>query len=92
MCGKPTNVIHEIIPISHGKSSLHWTNRIPLCITHHTWAHEGTNKSIPILQTKRLDLVKRLYPLSFGEDKGQEFLENLKILQFDTVSEVKDEE
>ncbi len=65
-CGKITNVIHEIIPISHGKSSLHWKNRVTLCQKDHAWSHDiGTNNSIPILQEKRkLFLIRR-----FGLDE-----------------------
>lgn len=59
MCGKPTNVLHEIIPISHGKSSLVGKNRVPLCLEHHTWAHESTKKSIPILVEKRKEFLRR---------------------------------
>lgn len=61
-CGRPTIVIHEIVPISHGKSALHWANRVPLCVTCHDWAHAvGTNKSIPILQAKRVQFLKIRY-------------------------------
>lgn len=67
-CGRPTNIIHEIVPISHGKSSLHWKNRVPLCDSEpmfcHTWAHGvGTNNSIPILQEKRKQFLIRKFEL-----------------------------
>lgn len=66
MCGKVTNVaIHEIIPISHGKRSLHWKNRVLLCNIHHEWAHGiGTNNSIPILQEKRKEFLIRKFGLN----------------------------
>ena len=64
-CGRRTNTIHEIKPISHGKGSLHWKNRIPLCITCHDWAHSvGTNISIPDLQMKRRLYLVRKYKLN----------------------------
>lgn len=65
ICGKPTNVLHEIIPISRGKSSLVWRNRVPLCDLHHIpWAHGiGTNNTIPILQEKRKEFLIRKFGL-----------------------------
>lgn len=65
LCGKPTKVIHEIIPISSGKKSLHIKNRVTLCQTpHHDWAHAiGTNNSIPILQEKRKEFLIRKFGL-----------------------------
>lgn len=68
-CGKPTGVIHEIVPISHGNGTLHWKNRIPLCYSIyenscHSWAHDiGTNTSIPILQGKRREFLIRKFVL-----------------------------
>lgn len=65
MCGKYTREVHEIIPISHGKKSLAVKNRVPLCgFPHdencHEWAHKvGTRKSIPILQEKRAEFLRR---------------------------------
>lgn len=56
--------IHEIVPISNGKKTLHWKNRIPLCWLCHSWAHDiGTKKSIPILQTKRKIFLIRKFLL-----------------------------
>lgn len=66
-CGKPTTIIHEIVPISHGKASLRWKNRIPLCHScprGHDWAHSvGTNISIPILEKKRQDFLIKKFGL-----------------------------
>jgi 5-methylcytosine-specific restriction endonuclease McrA len=63
-CGIRTNVIHEIKPVSHGKSSLHWKNRVTLCQRCHSWAHDvGTNNSIPILQEKRAIFLIRKFGL-----------------------------
>ena len=60
VCGAKTDIIHEIIPISHGKNSLKIENRVPLCLVHHDWAHSvGTNNSIPILQQKREEYLVR---------------------------------
>ena len=59
MCGVPTNVLHEIVPISHGKTALVGKNRVPLCDNHHTWAQNGTRKSIPILVEKRKEFLRR---------------------------------
>ena len=54
MCGRFTDVIHEIIPRSSGKIAMNIENRVPLCAEHHDWAHrEGTKVSIPILQKVR---------------------------------------
>ena len=64
LCGRVTNIIHEIIPISRGKRSLHPKNRIPLCQKDHDWAHSvGTNNSIPILQEKRKEFLIRKFGL-----------------------------
>ncbi|KKQ34908.1 MAG: hypothetical protein US52_C0042G0004 [candidate division WS6 bacterium GW2011_GWA2_37_6] len=63
-CGKPTNIIHEIKPISHGKLSLHWKNRAPLCMICHDWSHsQGTNNTIPILEEKRKVFLVRKFGL-----------------------------
>ena len=66
MCGRPTRVLHEIIPISHGKIALAGKNRVPLCDYPypdkrcHEWAHQvGTRNSIPILQEKREEFLRR---------------------------------
>ena len=72
MCGKPTNVVHEIIPISHGKHALAMRNRVPLCGwpsnpsngSCHDWAHRiGTRNSIPILQEKRAEFLRKKWQL-----------------------------
>jgi 5-methylcytosine-specific restriction endonuclease McrA len=61
-CGRPSNIIHEVIPISHGMMSLLPSNRVVLCPNCHTWAHDiGTNKSIPILQAKRHEYLVRKF-------------------------------
>jgi 5-methylcytosine-specific restriction endonuclease McrA len=60
-CGAPTNIIHEIIPISHGKLSLLVKNRVPLCVRCHSLAHDNTRKSIPILQDKRKEYLYRKF-------------------------------
>lgn len=63
-CGRPTNIIHEIVPISHGRKALHWKNRVPVCGGCHDWAHSvGTNNSIPILQEKRKVYLIRKFSL-----------------------------
>ena len=64
ICGRETNVIHEVKPISHGKASLNWKNRVPLCPKDHAWAHDiGTNNSIPTLQEKRKEFLIRKFGL-----------------------------
>lgn len=64
MCGRPTNVIHEIVPISHGRKYLAIKNRVPLCEKHHSWAHDiGTNNSIPELQFARAVFLKRRWEM-----------------------------
>ena len=64
MCGRETNVIHEIVPISSGKKALVWKNRVTLCQKDHAWAHDvGTNNSIPILQEKRKEFLIRKFGL-----------------------------
>jgi len=63
MCGKPSIVIHEIIPLSHGRVAMSKENRIVLCNTCHDWAHRvGTNISIRILQQKREEYLTRYQP------------------------------
>ena len=79
-CGKPTNVIHEINPISHGNSALHWRNRVPLCdypdhsdkVPCHKWAHEiGTDNSIPELQAlRRKALIRKFNLIDTESDFG----------------------
>lgn len=59
MCGVYAKVLHEIIPISHGKIALKGINRVPLCNKDHTWAQNGTRKSIPILQEKRREFLRK---------------------------------
>jgi 5-methylcytosine-specific restriction endonuclease McrA len=63
MCGKPSKVIHEIVPISHGKASLRIQNRVIICNEHHTWAQDNTKVSIPILQSKRKKFLIRKFGL-----------------------------
>lgn len=64
ICGKPSIVIHEVVPISHGRKALLPKNRIVLCNVHHDWAHSiGTNNSIPILQEKRKEFLIRKFGL-----------------------------
>lgn len=64
ICGTPTNVIHEIIPVSHGKVALHINNRVTLCQKDHDWSHSiGTRISIPILQQKRKEFLIRKFGL-----------------------------
>lgn len=64
VCGVFTNVLHEVVPISHGKVALHPNNRVTLCQTHHSWAHDvGTRNSIPILQEKRKEFLIRKFGL-----------------------------
>ena len=63
-CGKPTNVIHEVVPISHGRSTLSIKNRVTLCVICHAWAHNiGTNNSIIILREKRKEFLIRRFDL-----------------------------
>ena len=59
MCGRFTDVIHEIIPRSSGKIAMNIENRVPLCAEHHDWAHNGTKISIPILQREREEVLAR---------------------------------
>ena len=60
VCGRPSTTIHEIIPISHGKSALSIDNRIVLCNFHHDWAHRvGTNNSTTVLQVIRQAYLTR---------------------------------
>jgi 5-methylcytosine-specific restriction endonuclease McrA len=60
VCGRPSNTIHEIIPLSHGVVARSKENRMVLCNICHTWAHAtGTNISIPILQAKREEYLTR---------------------------------
>lgn len=80
-CGKPTKVIHEIIPISHGKASLVIENRIPLCDyptpnSCHEWAHRvGTRVSIPILQKIREEWILKHGTLQKKEDEQETTIE-----------------
>jgi 5-methylcytosine-specific restriction endonuclease McrA len=60
VCGRPSNMIHEIIPLSHGRVSMSKDNRIVLCNICHDWAHKtGSNISIPMLQQKRGEYLTR---------------------------------
>ena len=69
MCGAPTREVHEIVPVSHGASSLAGRNRVPLCghgstENHHDWAHRvGTRVSIPILQEKRAEFLRKKWQM-----------------------------
>jgi predicted restriction endonuclease len=62
-CGIKTNIIHEIVPISHGNASLSSKNRVTLCENHHNWAHESTTHSIPILKQYRQEYLIRKFEL-----------------------------
>jgi 5-methylcytosine-specific restriction endonuclease McrA len=63
-CGGDFNHVHEINPISHGRGSLVWKNRVTLCSACHRWAHDiGTKRSIPILQAKRREYLIRKFML-----------------------------
>ena len=64
ICGKPSNEVHEIIPVSHGSRANLIKNRVVICRNHHTWAHNiGTNKSIIILREKRKEFLIRRFDL-----------------------------
>lgn len=64
ICGRFTKEVHEITPISHGKKALAVKNRVPLCSEHHDWAHRvGTRNSIPILQEKRAEYLRRKWQM-----------------------------
>ena len=69
-CGRPTNVVHEIVPISNGKKYLAIKNRVPLCDfpyenSCHSWAHGiGTRNSIPILLEKRAEFLRRKWKMN----------------------------
>lgn len=64
MCGRLTNVVHEVVPISHGKSALAGKNRVPLCNKDHDWAHRvGTRVSIPILREKRHEFLRKKWKI-----------------------------
>lgn len=92
-CGKPTVVIHEIIPVSHGKVALHWTNRVPLCDNHHSWAHDiGTNNSIPILQELRWKFLITHYDLSRDIETSLAILEKKYSEFYELQAEEPDQE
>lgn len=77
LCGCLANDVHEIIPISRGKSSLLIKNRVVLCRTHHSYAHDiGTNISIPILQEKRRVFLIRKFGLDEQLQKEKEIQED----------------
>lgn len=49
-CQKNFVTIHECVPRSQGKDSMLITNRVPICLECHDWAHRvGTKVSAPIL-------------------------------------------
>ena len=74
-CGQETNIIHEIVPISHGKSSWHWKNRVPICPACHNWAHGiGTRNSIPILQDFRERFLVRKFNLTESDIVSEIYL------------------
>lgn len=60
VCGKLTNEVHEIVPISNGRKYLAIKNRVPLCRRDHAIAHESTRKSIPVLQDLRKQFIVRV--------------------------------
>lgn len=60
VCGRKTVVVHEIVPRSHGESSLAAENRVPVCGQHHDIAHADTTYSIPHLQYQRSKTLKNL--------------------------------
>lgn len=61
-CGRPTVIIHEIEPISHGPKTLVIKNRVLICGDCHDWSHSiGTKKSIPILRELRKKFLIRRF-------------------------------
>ena len=61
-CRKPYNHIHEIIPKSRNVNWREVSNRIPLCLECHTWAHViGTKNSAPILENLQLQRLEEYY-------------------------------
>lgn len=60
-CGEYTEIIHEVVPISHGKVALAIKNRVPLCSKHHTLAHANMRVSIPFLQERRKQFLVRKF-------------------------------
>ena len=60
VCGRKTVVVHEIVPRSHGESSLAAENRVPLCGIDHDLAHADTTYSIPHLQYQRSKTLRNL--------------------------------
>ncbi len=49
-CQRFYDTIHECVPRSQGKDSMLVTNRVPICVKCHDWAHRiGTKVSAPIL-------------------------------------------
>lgn len=52
-CKRYGDAVHEIIPRSHGKKAMEFSNRVVLCGECHTWAHNSEKVSIPILQKLR---------------------------------------
>lgn len=59
-CQKRFDTIHECVPRSHGKDSMLITNRVPICIKCHAWAHRvGTKVSAPILLRLRAERLIR---------------------------------
>lgn len=57
VCGKKTNEVHEIVPISNGKKYLAIKNRVPICRKDHAIAHESTKKSIVYLSEARAKYI-----------------------------------
>jgi len=60
VCGKKTNEVHEVVPISNGRKYLAIKNRVPLDRRCHERAHESTRASIPHLKIKRENYIKNV--------------------------------
>jgi hypothetical protein len=59
-CGKITNTVHEMLPRAFGRKAMRKENRIPLCLKHHSWAHDvGAAVSRPILTEMREKALAR---------------------------------
>lgn len=63
ICSKPTTIVHEIIPISHGREFLAVKNRVPICNKHHTEAHQSMKKFTPFLLKKREEFLRKKWQM-----------------------------
>lgn len=61
-CYEKATEVHEIVPRSYGKESMHWKNRVTLCKNHHdSCHHQGISDELILILQKRRRIVLEFF-------------------------------